>query len=617
MVSLSKCLMLFILRHGYENPDQEVDLLKIRTLDGPRLHRGFLAGARNIQARQEILNRMNVFPVPDGDTGTNLAATLQSVSEGTVISRSVSETSASMADAALLGARGNSGLIFAQFLYGFSQNAFGEEEMDARAFGKAVAGAVPYAREALSSPVEGTILTVMQDWAYEVDSLARRSNDFANLFPGSLGVARRSLGETPKKLAVLEKAGVVDAGAQGFVDFLEGINSFLEEGDLRSLPEQTAAPVISHIHDDFSDGEPEHRFCTEALLCGEGLDIKAIRREMEPFGDSLIVGGHGRKVRVHIHTDRPDRLFFQIRKHGALKQQKADDMKRQVDVCRRRLQKVALLTDSTCDLPADFLDENQIHVVPLRLAFGDSVFIDRVTISSDQFYTLLEESREKPVSSQPSITDFEKYYRFLLDHYESVISIHLSSKLSGTWNASRAAAEKAGGRITVIDSRTASAPLGLLVMRAAMALKGGRSHEEVVSQVSEGIAGAKVFVSLRTLRYMVRGGRLSPVKGFLAEMLNLKPIITVDDEGGAMSFGQTCGWEANVRKIQRVVSGMQGQGRIWNYCVVHARSPESAEMLSSGLKEIVGRGPAYTMDISPVLGAHSGIGSVAVGILME
>ena len=591
--------------------------MKIRTLDGPRLHRGFLAGARSIQTRQEALNSMNVFPVPDGDTGTNLAATVQSVSEGTVISRSVSETIASMADAALLGARGNSGLIFAQFLYGFSQESGGKEEMDARAFGRAVSAAIPYAREALSKPVEGTILTVMQDWASEVESLTRRSNDFAHLFPGSLDVARRSLSETPLKLPILARAGVVDAGAQGFVDFLEGIVSFLESGDLRNFEDQAGIPAISHIHGDFQDGEPEYRFCTEALLSGDRLNIRAIRQEMQPFGDSLIVGGHGTKVRVHIHTDTPDRLLFTLRKHGALKQQKADDMKRQVDVCRRRLHKVALLTDSTCDLPADFLDENQIHVVPLRLSFGESVFIDRVTISSDQFYTLLEESGVKPKSSQPTIADFERTYRFLLEHYDSVVSLHISSKLSGTWNASRAAAEKTGGRITVIDTRTASAPLGLLVMRAAMALNDGKSHDEIVSQVNEGIPGARIFVSLRTLKYMVRGGRLSPVKGFLAEMLNLKPIITVNDEGGAISFGQGRSWEANVKRIQKVVSEMQGQDRIWNYCIVHAHSPGSAALVSSGLKDIVGRGPAYTMDISPVLGAHSGIGSVAVGILME
>ncbi len=345
-------------------------------------------------------------------------------------------------------------------------------------------------------------------------STCRQSDDFAHILPGSLLVARRSLRETPSRLPVLAKAGVLDAGAQGFVDFLEGIDSFLESGDLRMFARQSGPPILSHIHEDFTDGEPAFRFCTEALICGDRMDIRTIRKEMQPFGDSIIVGGHSGKVRVHIHTDTPDRLFFSIRKHGVIKQQKADDMKRQVDVCRRRLNSVALVTDSTCDVPQEFLDRNQVHVVPLRLAFGDSVYIDRVTISSDQFYTMLEESREKPVSSQPAISDFERTFRFLLEHYDSVVALHISSKLSGTWNASRAAAEKVGGKITVLDSRTASAPLGLLVMRAAGALNEGKGHDETVSIIEKSIPAAKVFVSLRTLKYMVRGGRVSPVKGF-------------------------------------------------------------------------------------------------------
>lgn len=591
--------------------------MKIRTLDGPRLHRGFSAGALNVRARQEVLNSMNVFPVPDGDTGTNLAATVQSVSEGSIISRSLSDTSASMADAALMGARGNSGLIFAQFLYGFSQETGGRDELDVKNFGRAVSGAIPYAREALSQPVEGTILTVMADWASEVGVLAGQSDDFAHILPGSLLVARRSLRETPSRLPVLAKAGVLDAGAQGFVDFLEGIDSFLESGDLRMFARQSGPPILSHIHEDFTDGEPAFRFCTEALICGDRMDIRTIRKEMQPFGDSIIVGGHSGKVRVHIHTDTPDRLFFSIRKHGVIKQQKADDMKRQVDVCRRRLNSVALVTDSTCDVPQEFLDRNQVHVVPLRLAFGDSVYIDRVTISSDQFYTMLEESREKPVSSQPAISDFERTFRFLLEHYDSVVALHISSKLSGTWNASRAAAEKVGGKITVLDSRTASAPLGLLVMRAAGALNEGKGHDETVSIIEKSIPKAKVFVSLRTLKYMVRGGRVSPVKGILASMLNLKPIISVDRNGSAISLGQTRGWEANVSKIKEIISGISSEGNIWNYCIVHAHSPGSAEIAASGLREVVGKDPAYIMDISPVLGAHSGIGSVAVGVLSD
>ena len=256
---------------------------------------------------------MNVFPVPDGDTGTNLAATVQSVSEGTVACRSLSQTSASMADAALMGARGNSGLIFAQFLWGFSRGTEGLDEVDVKAFGKAVSGAVPYAREALSNPVEGTILTVMEDWASEVATLSRRCDDFAHILPGSLETARKSWA---RRRESTWQAGVLDAGGQGFVDFL-GIVSFRKRRPQGCLLLSGHRPYGTHgISATVSGfqvlygGTPPGRVWTSGVsgpTCG-------------PSGipSSWAVTG---KVRVHIHTDTPTGSFT-IKKHGSLTQQK-------------------------------------------------------------------------------------------------------------------------------------------------------------------------------------------------------------------------------------------------------------------------------------------------------
>ena len=154
-------------------------------------------------------------------------------------------------------------------------------------------------------------------------------------------------------------------------------------------------------------------------------------------------------------------------------------------------------------------------------------------------------------------------------------------------------------------------------MRAVEALDEGKGHDEIVSLVEKSIAGTKIFISLKTLKYMVRGGRVSPVKGFLASMLNLKPIVIVDEDGFASPFGQTRGWEENVKKIRELIGLECRKASVWNYAIVHAHSPESAEVAALGLTEIVGREPAYVMDICPVLGAHTGLGSVAVGLLVE
>jgi dihydroxyacetone kinase-like predicted kinase len=209
--------------------------MKIRYLDGTRLYYAFLAGGEAVIRDQAYLNRINVFPVPDSDTGTNLASTMRAIAEQARASRSVRATLRSIADAALVGARGNSGLIFAQFLYGLSQEVREESRLTSGHFAEVVRRAVLYARRAILTPVEGTMLTVLHDWAEAVYAERLKKTDFAELLSHSLQAADRSLQDTPKKLAVLARAGVVDAGARGFFDFLEGVAGFIKKGSIKTV----------------------------------------------------------------------------------------------------------------------------------------------------------------------------------------------------------------------------------------------------------------------------------------------------------------------------------------------------------------------------------------------
>ena len=193
--------------------------MQIKYLDGDRLYYAFLIGGNAVIKDKNYLNKINFFPVPDSDTGTNMASTMESI-----------------VDAALSGARGNSGLIFAQFLYGIGERIKNVKRISPSLFGESVKEAVKYAYKAIVSPVEGTMLTVMKDWAEAVYQRRKEKKDFAELLSHSLQVAEKSLKETPKKLAVLARAGVVDAGAKGFVDFLEGITNFIKRGRLRKIP---------------------------------------------------------------------------------------------------------------------------------------------------------------------------------------------------------------------------------------------------------------------------------------------------------------------------------------------------------------------------------------------
>ena len=592
--------------------------MKIRYLNSRRLYLAFLAGGNAVIQDKDYLNRINVFPVPDADTGTNLAATMRSIAETAVVSKSLKTTLRSIADAALSGARGNSGLIFAQFLYSLSTEIENEHHLTVRAFAESVRRAAHSAYRAILHPVEGTMLTVMREWAEAVHQKAAKTADFVELLHDSLQVAKQSLLDTPKRLSVLAKAGVVDAGAKGFVDFIEGVWHFTRDGELREVTQAsvTSPELPQNVHT--FKGEITYRYCTEALLQGKNMDLEKVRSIMESSGDSAIVAGSEEKFRFHVHTNAPAGLFYELREVGSTIQIKVDDMRRQYEASYNRRSSVAMVTDSACDLPAEFIDEHQIHVIPFNLSFGTDQYLDKLTITPDQFYTLLKTRREHPQSSQAPVALMQDLFSFLSTFYDSILVFNLSSGLSGAWNFSRQAAEKvAEKKISVIDTKTLSVAEGLIVMRAAEALSAGATHAEIVRLSEEWIAKTRVLVDIATLKYLVRGGRISPMKGLVARLLNLKPIITIDQNGKGLPFGKSFGRKGNMKKILRMIGQMAAEKKVWRYAIVHAQNLPRAQAYAQKLEESLGRPPAYIMDVSPVVGVHNGIGVVGVALMFE
>ena len=590
----------------------------MQSLSGEALFNTFAAGGSRVIENQRELNEINVFPVPDGDTGTNMAFTFHSILENGRVYSSAGKTMQSIAEQALIGARGNSGIILAQFFGGLSEVIGEESSVPVSLFAKGVRHAVKGAYAAISRPVEGTMLTVIREWGEAVAAVAHKISDFAHLFEQSLRVAAVSLKKTRTQLAVLEKARVVDAGAAGFVYFLRGALEFMNTGQ-KPLISTAPPPELEDVHQGAAAGEAiAHRYCAEALLRGDALDLESIKRVLSGLGDSLIVAGSAARARIHLHTNRPAEMFAALRPLGELAQQKADDMIRQHEVVYKRKYPIALVTDSACDLPQALLDSYQIHQVPLSLTIGGSQYLDKITITPDEFYTLLDDAPEYPTSSQPGAAAFKHLYAFLGQYYDSIIAVHLSGRLSGTCGVSAVeAARLSGSKISVIDSRQLSGSLGLIVLRAAEEIEAGKSHQEVVAAIESCRAGAEILVSVQTLKYMVRGGRVSPLKGFLARVLNLKPIVSVDAEGNSILYGKAFSRRANRKKILRMVKKRHAARPLRAYALGHAHAGAEAERYSRELTELLGFPPLYSMDISPVVGLNAGIGAVSVVTMQE
>ena len=588
----------------------------MESLNGESLYSVFVSGGEEVIQNQQDLNRINVFPVPDGDTGSNLTSTFLAILENGQVSASAGDTMRSMAEQALIGARGNSGIIFAQFLYGLSETLGGAAVVDTVTFGRAVENAVTKSYEAISRPVEGTMLTVIREWGQSVSSVTRQISDFKTLFTQTLKVATRSLKETRNKLKALRDARVVDAGAKAFVHFLQGALNFITTGKVSSIPQRSQAEVMEENF--LSSEDISFRYCTETLIRGENLDKSVIRKDIEELGDSVIAAGSTERARVHIHTNKPHTVMARLRNHGTLIQQKADDMIRQQEAVYKRKYPIALVTDSVCDLPQEDLDRYQIHTIPLFLSIGENQYLDKITLTQEQLYGHLGTSQVFPTTSQPNPGTVARLLSFLSSHYESIIVIHLSSRLSGTWSVSRQEADKlTEKKISVIDSRLLSGALGLLVLRAAEDIALGKSHDQIVGEIEESIAKANIFVSVPTLKYMVRGGRVSPLKGVLAKVLNLKPIVSLDPEGNSILYGKAFSSLANQMKIVGMVKELENSGPLRHYAVVHAHCPDRAAEFAEMLRQALGKDPLYIMDISPVVGLNAGLGTVAAVTMKE
>ena len=574
-----------------------------------------------MQRRQEYLNRINVFPVPDGDTGTNLAATLSSALESARVSESAGETLASISDGALVGARGNSGIILAQFLSGLSESLGRAPVIGPDNFARAAESAARCAYEAVTSPQEGTILTVMREWAEVLRAEAISSSSVEELLAKTAPALRAALERTREELPALSAAGVVDAGASGFAELVTGVRSFLAGGELASVSHTSGEPSLS-IGDELDlheSGGVRFRYCTEALIAGDALDREAIRHGLVPFGDSLIVAGGERQARVHVHTDQPAQVIASLVASSRVVQQKVDDMQLQYAVAHERKAQIALVTDSVCDLPRELLDRYQIHVVPLHILFGEIEYLDKLTIGPEQFFALAAREATFPSSSQPSVRYFSRLYDYLANHYDSIIAVHIAAQLSGTAGASSKAAESIAGKtkISVIDSRHLSGSLGLVVLRAAEAIAEGKSHEEVVRAVDEYSQKAEILVSVRTLEFLVRGGRVKPLDGALARALNLKPIVSVDAEGRSILYGKAFSVRGNTRKIIEMVGRRHAANPLRWYALGHGHDLQAANDLAAKLERALGFPPLYVDEISSVAALNAGSGAVSVVTMQE
>lgn len=401
-----------------------MDKLEIKVLTAVRLAKLFIAGSRWVSKYADVLNDLNVYPVPDGDTGTNMSMTLQAV-ENDLIRLNEEMTMdgliETISESVLLGARGNSGTILSQIIQGFLSGIVGKTELDIKDVIHAFDRAREQAYKSVSEPVEGTILTVMRIVAEEAQKWPEDKDNFIDFLTHIKNVAGEAVELTQDMLPKLKEAGVVDAGGKGLFYFLEGFEKSVTNyellKDLERIVSNQAKRKSTKV---FVEEDLTYIYCTEYIINSGEFDANTYKKELEALGDSMIVAQTNKKTKTHIHTNNPGKALEIAGKYGELSNIKIDNMK---------MQHRSLLVDEN---PHTFkivhsnilLEQGNVYEGKAFFAVADSVEIGELFMKAGATGVIIGGQ-----SKNPSVADFEELISsveydkaFILPNNKNIIS---------------------------------------------------------------------------------------------------------------------------------------------------------------------------------------------------
>ncbi len=587
-----------------------------QSIDGTLLYNSLQAGYHNFLRERRNIDAINLFPVPDGDTGSNIAHTLASVFQKVPSHPSVSTVMHRIAEQALFNARGNSGMILAQFFKGFHLAVHSSDRISREMLVSAIQSGTKQAFKAVDTPVEGTILTVMRKLSFELNHSMESILTIPLLLHRGLRAAERAERETTDEMPVLKKAGVVDAGAKAFVALLQGVTAFIRSGE---IPESASLPkhdLPLPVHDHSAAEEPKGgRFCTEAIIRNVTAGVENIRERLHGKGDSLVIGEFDGNVRVHQHTDNPAGLFDAIAPFGTVDEKKVDDIHRQYLTVHRPLSKTVIVTDSSADIPEAMLDELRIQTIAQQILFSDETHLDRLTIDNPILVKRIAEKDEFPTSSMASVGSMQTLFSYLSEYYESIIVISIAAELSGTFQSYRLAAEgllEQEYPIHIIDSRKNATAQGLLTLMAARMAADNVPASEIVSIIEQERDRTEILVSVQNIEHMIRSGRISGRLGTIARKLHMHPIIGLTKGGGGTIKGVKFSKVGSISSVIQRIKRAHHTSGITSFAVSYVRDRALAEQTAELIQAATGIAPEFIVPVSPVIAMFAGDGAVSV-----
>lgn len=482
-----------------------------------------LSATTNVINARTVLNEMNVFPVADSDTGNNLVFLMKSLQNSLMKDHGdVKELLSDLALSAFKGARGNSGMIFANYINGIEKNYHTRTNVldDLRS---AFYYGVNQAYDAVLDPQEGTILSVMKDYSNAIFNKTITLDE-------ALSIAHESLIKTKEIHPVLRENQVIDAGAKGFYLFISGMTqSLLEATVIETQVEEQL------YHDDLSENltsKPEFKYCFEVTI-NKSYSLSEINGYIKTLGDSIVVASSGDSTKIHIHTDYPSLVINKVQELGEVTNLKVENMNEQYYGSSNK-NDIAIVTDSIADLPQSVIDSNtNVYVLPLSILVNDLEHYDKVTITNEEVIGLANNPAYSVSSSMVNEYQVSELITRLEENYKSVLFISVASKLSGTYQLINNTLRKYKGSLNayVVDSLQNSVAQGLLVEYAIDLINEDKDFNEIVEEIEKAKRRTSIYVLVSDLNPMIKSGRVPSKLGNFLKKIKLLPIITLSETG--------------------------------------------------------------------------------------
>ena len=549
----------------------------------------FLLSWQKIEENKEQINKINVFPVPDQDTGNNMAKTLLGIK--TAIEKkdfkNLSEISKAALDGALTAAQGNAGVIYTGFLAGFLP-LLDKNPVNAKKFALAFEKGKERAWQSIQKPREGTILDVIDAASQSIKEEAEKEGDFIKIFKSANEKAKEALLATREKMEIFRKANVVDAGGLGFLMILESYLEALEGPKKEEKKEEKPSEKVRRFVQVLAN-----RYEVVSLIENPRFEEKTIREKLKKLGNYLDIVQVGNKMKIHIHTDEPDEVRDVIRQTGQIQDLRIEDMAKEV-VGEPSLRKVSIgiVTDNIASLLPKILERYQIELAQVIFDWPE---LEK--IPGENLYQKIREAyrlgiETNPKTSQASPKSYLDAYKKQLQRFDKVLCLTLTSKISGCYNSAIQAremlTENEKDRVFILDTLNAAAGQALLVLRAIELIQEQREIAEIINELKNLIPKVKFYIIFEDPKGVESIGRITKSQAkWIRRMkkLGIHPIMELKEgilgKGGIVFAKDEA--EAIFKKVFKESKKERKLGKI-RAVINHADNLEGAKKLKGMLK---------------------------------